>query len=160
MKPTRSILLGTLAYAGVTFPLAYSWHLVVFADLYRRLSFVTVPEPNVPLGFSTIVFQGVLLAAIYPRFRGSGGPLRTGLTFGLGVAAFIWSAATVAHVAKHDVGAPAVFIAMEAGYFLVNFVAYGLLMGVIHGGRGRSPEAEAPIADGPSGPRNPRGAEL
>lgn len=160
MKPTRSILLGTLAYAGVTFPLAYSWHLVVFADLYRRLSFVTVPEPNVALGFSTIVFQGVLLAAIYPRFRGSGGPLRTGLTFGLSVAAFIWSAATVAHVAKHDVGAPATFIAMEAAYFLVNFVPYGLLMGAIHRGPSHTREAEAPIADEPRGPRSPRAVEL
>jgi hypothetical protein len=34
----RSLALGTLAYAGVTFPLAYAWHLVVFADLYQRAS--------------------------------------------------------------------------------------------------------------------------
>jgi hypothetical protein len=132
---SRALLLGTLAYAGVTFPLAYTWHLVVFADLYQRVRFVTVPEPNVPLGFFTILFQGVLLAAVYPRFRGGGGALRNGLVFGLGVGAFIWSAATVAHVAKHDVVDPAAFIGMEAAYFLINFVAYGLLMGWIHRAR-------------------------
>ena len=133
MKPSRAIALGTLAYAGVTFPLAYWWHLVLFADLYRRLGFVTVAEPNVPLGFFTITFQGFLLAAVYPRFRSAAGPIVRGMTFALAVAAFIWSAATVAHVAKHDVGSPGTFIGMEAVYFLLNFLAYGVLMGWIHG---------------------------
>lgn len=138
MNGTRGILLGTLAYAGVTFPLAYTWHLMVFADLYQRLGFVTLAEPNVLLGFLTILFQGVLLAAIYPRFRSGAGPTLNGLIFGLAVAAFIWSAATVAHAAKHEVGSPSTFIGMEAAYFLVNFVAYGLLMGRIHRGPERA----------------------
>lgn len=132
MTRTRGVVLGTLAYAGVTFPLAYVWHLVVFADLYRQVRFVTVPEPNVALGFFTIVFQGILLAAVYRLFRHSDRPFRDGLTFGLAVAAFIWSAATVAHVAKHDVGSPGLFIGMEAAYFLLNFLLYGLLMGLIY----------------------------
>jgi len=81
-----------------------------------------------------------LLAAVYPRFRGSGGALRDGLLFGMAVGVFIWSAAAVAHVAKHDVGgAPGMFIGMEGLYFLLNFTAYGLLMGLIH--RGRAPVA-------------------
>jgi hypothetical protein len=131
MTRPRDLLLGTLAYAGVTFPLAFAWHLVIFADLYERVRFVTVPEPNVPLGFFTIVFQGILLAAAYPRFRGAGRPLLEGLRFGLFAGAFIWSAATVAHVAKHDVVEPGTFIGMEAAYFLINFVAYGILMGAV-----------------------------
>ena len=132
MTPTRRMALATLAYAGVTFPLAYTWHLVVFADLYEGLQFTTLPEPIVALGFVTILFQGVLLALAYPRFRGSGRPIRDGLSFGLLVGAFIWSAATVAHVAKHEVADPAVFIGMEGLYFLINFTAYGALMGWIH----------------------------
>jgi len=138
MNRTRGLLLGTLAYAAVTFPLAYAWHLVVFADLYRELRFVTVAEPNVPLGFFTIFFQGVLLALAYPRFCGAEGSPRCGLRFALGVGAFIWSAAAVAYVAKHDVGSPAMFLGMEGAYFLVNFLVYGLLMGRIHRRRGAS----------------------
>ena len=135
MNRTRGLLLGTLAYAGVTFPLAYVWHLVVFADLYERVRFVTVTEPNIPLGFFTILFQGIVLAAVFPRFRGSAGAVRNGLMFGLAMGAFIWSATTVAYVAKHDVVEPAVFVGMEAVYFLINFVGYGLLMGWIHRAR-------------------------
>jgi len=133
MRTSRSLLLGTLAYAGVTFPLAYSWHLVVFADLYAQLEFVTVPVPNVPLGFITIISQGILLALAYSWFRTGTGPLRRGLTFGLVMAAFIWSATAVAYVAKHDVGGrPGTFIGMEGAYFFINFVIYGALMGWIH----------------------------
>lgn len=132
MTRPRELLLGTLAYAGVTFPLAYTWHLVFFADLYERVRFTTVAEPHVALGFFTILFQGLLLAAVYPRFRGTGSPIRNGVLFGLAVGAFIWSAATVAHVAKHDVVDPATFIGMEAVYFVINFVAYGILIGLVH----------------------------
>jgi len=138
---TRSVLLGTLAYAAVTFPLAYTWHLVVFADLYAQLRFVTVPAPNVALGFLTIASQGVLLAVAYPWFRPEGGPVRRGLTFGLFVAGLLWSATAVAYVAKHEVGGrPGAFIGMEGAYFLLNFAMYGALMGLIHGrGRGHEP---------------------
>jgi hypothetical protein len=133
MRTSRSILLATLAYAGVTFPLAYAWHLVVFADLYEKLKFVTVPVPNVPLGFITIFSQGILLAFAYSWFTTGGGALRRGVTFGLVMAGFLWSATAVAHVAKHDVGGrPGAFIGMEGIYFLVNFVIYGALMGWIH----------------------------
>jgi hypothetical protein len=55
-----------------------------------------------------------------------------GVRFGLVVGAFIWSAATVAHAAKHDVVDPAVFIGMEALYFLINFLIYGVLIGLVH----------------------------
>jgi len=133
MKTTRALVLGTLAYAGVTFPLAYAWHLVVFADLYAQLEFVTVPVPNVPLGFVTIFSQGILLALAYGWFRTGGGAMRRGLTFGLVMAAFIWSATAVAYVAKHEVGGrPGAFIGMEGVYFLVNFAIYGVLMAWIH----------------------------
>jgi hypothetical protein len=137
MKSFRSIVLGTLAYAGVTFPLAYLWHLVVFADLYTRLRFVTVPVPNVPLGFLTILSQGVLLAFAYPHFNTAAGGLRRGLTFGLLMGAFLGSATAVAYVAKHDAGGrPGAFIGMEGAYFLINFVVYGVVMSRIHRGEG------------------------
>jgi len=133
MNGTREFVLSVLAYAGVTFPLAYAWHLVVFEKLYRRLRFVTVPEPNVPLGFFTILSQGLVLAAVYPRFGPVGSPVATGLVFGLAIGALFWTAATVAHVAKHDVGEPLRFVGMEGAYFALNFAAYGALMGWIHG---------------------------
>jgi len=125
----RSLLLGTIAYAGITFPLAYAWHLVLFADLYERMRFVTVADPNVALGFFTILLQGILLALVFPAFRTRGGPVRDGLVFGLFAGLFLWSAAAVAHVAKHEVMDPGLFIGMEAIYFLVDFLAYGYLMG-------------------------------
>ena len=69
VTPMKTVLLGALAYALVTFPLAYVWHLVAFADIYDRLNAFTRSEPIVPLGFLAIVLQGVLLSAAYPLLR-------------------------------------------------------------------------------------------
>lgn len=83
VTPMKTVLLGALAYALVTFPLAYVWHLVAFADIYDRLNAFTRSEPIVPLGFLAIVLQGVLLSAAYPLFPRTGSPARDGLRFGL-----------------------------------------------------------------------------
>lgn len=132
MTRLKPLLLGALAYALVTFPLAYWWHLVGFGDAYERLNYVTLAEPRVPVGFATIVFQGFLLSAVFPFFRGSGSPLVNGLRFSFVAGLFFWSGVVVAHLAKHDVGSAGTFLALETAYFALHFGLFGLALGLIH----------------------------
>jgi hypothetical protein len=128
----RQLLLGALAYAAITFPLAYWWHLVAFADLYQRLHFVTLAEPRVALGFVTIVSQGFLLSAAFQVYHRGPTTIGSGLQFTALLGTFFWSGVVIAHVAKHDVGSTGTFIAMETLYFLIQFGLYGAALGLIH----------------------------
>src|SRR6266581_7881233 len=89
---TRSFWLGVAAYLLPTFPIAYVWHLVLFAPAYEALR-VYRPDPVIAFGFASMVMQGVIFSLIYPRlFRERGrAVLRPGLTYGLALVALSWS---------------------------------------------------------------------
>lgn len=143
MMRLKPLLLGALAYVVVTFPLAYWWHLVGFGGVYESLNYVTLAEPRVPVGLATIVFQGLLLSAAFPLFRGARSPLAGGLRFSLLAGLFFWSGVVVAHLAKHDVGSAGTFLALETAYFALHFGAFGLALGLIHARLGAPAHARA-----------------
>lgn len=136
VTPMKTVLLGALAYALVTFPLAYVWHLVAFADIYDRLNAFTRSEPIVPLGFLAIVLQGVLLSAAYPLFSRTGSPARDGLRFGLAAGLLLWSSQVLAFAAKHEVTSLAGWFVIETAYFAVQFALVGVALGLVHDRRG------------------------
>ena len=59
-------LLGVLAYLGLTFPLGYVWHLVVFAEYYKKLE-IYREDVLVPFGLAAMVTQGVVWTVIYEK---------------------------------------------------------------------------------------------
>lgn len=83
----KPIILGTLAYTLVTFPLAVIWHVVIFKDQYQSFSYIE-GEPNFLLGLITILFQGLILSYLYPYvlFKGKGAV--RGLKYSLFLALF------------------------------------------------------------------------
>lgn len=132
MSRPKAFLLGAVAYAAIAFPLAYWWHLVAFADVYQQLRFVTLPEPIIPLGLAAIVLQGVILSATFQFYHPGRASIASGLRFAALVGSLFWSGVVLAHVAKHDVGSPPMFVAMETGYFLLHFGLFGLVLGWIN----------------------------
>ena len=64
----KQIILGTLAYTLVTFPLAVVWHVVLFEEMYRTFGYFD-GEPSFVLGFLTILIQGFMLSLLYPYFN-------------------------------------------------------------------------------------------
>lgn len=118
----------------VTFPLAYTWHLVVFERLYAGLGYFG-QEPIIALGFAAILLQGVLLASLYPRVVGDRPSVAAGVRFGLIAGAFLWTSQVLAHTAKHHVASIPLFLGIETAYFLVQFLLVGLAYGLFLGRR-------------------------
>src|SRR5260370_9100462 len=97
----RSFWLGVAAYLVPTFPIAYAWHLVVFAPAYEALG-IYRPDPIIPFGFASMMIQGIAFSWAYPRlFPGRGSAiLKPGLVYGLALAILSWSFTTLAVAAK------------------------------------------------------------
>lgn len=132
MTRSTRIAFGTLTYAAVTFPLAYLWHLVVFAEQYERLGAFTREEPIVALGFLVIVLQGVLLAIAFEAYTRGTASTRHALRFAFGAGTFLWSSQVVAFAAKSAVSSLGSWLLIESTYFAIQFALVGLAFGALH----------------------------
>src|SRR5713101_2989304 len=93
---------GVAAYLAPSFPIAYAWHLVLFAPAYEALG-IYRPDPIIPFGFASMVIQGIAFSLAYPRLfpRRGNAIWRSGLTYGIALAALSWSFTTLAVAAKN-----------------------------------------------------------
>lgn len=129
---TGKILLGTLGYAAVTFPLAYIWHLVAFKSTYESLGYFSREEPILVLGFASILIQGVLLSLIYPRLCSGTSVLGGATTLFLVMGGYHWSMHVVAEAAKHKIEPLPTWFALETLYLCIQFGLGGLLLSLIY----------------------------
>ncbi len=125
------IFIGTIAYAGVTFPLAVVWHVGLFRGLYDSFGYFS-GEPKFLVGLLTILIQGALLSALYPRVKLAGGGAVRGLKFAVIIGGFFWTSHVLAFVAKQATGEVALFIGMETAYLILQFGIFGLLVSRIY----------------------------
>lgn len=129
----KQIIMGTLAYTLVTFPIAVVWHVVIFKHQYQSFSYIE-GEPSFLLGLFTILLQRLILSYLYPYVKFNGeGPVR-GLKYSLFIGVFFWTSHVLAFVAKQDMTNTLLFIAMESVYLLLQFGIYGVLIGIIYAG--------------------------
>jgi hypothetical protein len=129
----RSFWLGVAAYLVPSFPIAYAWHLVVFAPAYESLG-IYRPDPIIPFGLASMLIQGVVFSWAYPRLvpnRGSG-ILRPGFMYGFGLAVLSWSFTTLAVAAKNIMGSVPTYIALETGFTLLQFLVVGPLIALAY----------------------------
>lgn len=115
------ILYGALVYLGVTFPLAYFWHLKVFKNLYEKWDYAG-KNPYIPLGFASMVVQGFVLSYLYFS-------LNIGvwtLMFGMGL--FLWSTHVIAAMAKSRALRNYGYFALETVYLALQFGIFGFLV--------------------------------
>ena len=123
-----------VAYLVVTFFFAIVWHLVLFKDLYRELAiFSRGDNPNMLLVFVSVIIQGAVMAYLYPLVSRGESPIWDGVKFGLLMGIFLASVAVLAEGAKQNVTSLSTFVVMEGLFFLIYFVLYGLVVGLIHG---------------------------
>jgi hypothetical protein len=128
-----SFWLGVAAYLVPTFPIAYVWHLVLFAPAYDALGIYRA-EPVIPLGFASMVIQGALFSFAYPRLfpaRGSA-IFRPGLAYGLGLAVLSWSFTTLAVAAKNIMSSVPTYMLLETGFTLLQFAVVGPLIALAY----------------------------
>jgi len=135
---TRKFILAAIAYIIVTFAVAASWHLVFFKDLYDQLAIFSRKEPLIPLGIVSIVTQALILAYLYPVIYKGGSPSKEGLKFGLLIGALMASVAVFAEAGKQNVSSLATWLVLETVYYLLQFGALGVIIGLIYGRSVRS----------------------
>jgi hypothetical protein len=129
----RNFWLGVAAYLVPTFPIAYAWHLVVFAPAYDALQ-VYRPDPVIPFGFASMVIQGVIFSWAYPRLfpqrdRAVAWP---GLTYGLALALLSWSFTTLAVAAKNTMTSVPTYMMLETAFTVLQFLIVGPLIALAY----------------------------
>jgi hypothetical protein len=129
----RGFWLGVAAYLLPSFPIAYAWHLVVFAPVYHELA-IYRDDPIIPFGLVSMVIQGVVFSWVYPRVFPDrrGAVFGPGLLYGLALAALSWSFTTLAVVAKHVMTSVPDYVLLETGFTLVQFLIVGPLIALAH----------------------------
>jgi len=125
---TRAFWLGFAAYVVPTFPIAYVWHLVVFAPAYHALAMYR-DDVIIRFGLLSMLIQGAAFSWIYPRAFADRGPwLRNGLRYGLALAAVSWSFTTMAVAAKNVTTSVPAYLLLETGFTVVQFAIVGPLI--------------------------------
>jgi hypothetical protein len=130
---TRSFWLGMAAYVVPTFPIAYAWHLVWLAPSYEALG-IYRPDPIIPFGLLSMLIQSAIFSFAYPRFfpARAGAVLRPGLIYGAGLAVLSWSFTTLAVAAKNIMGSVPIYLLLETGFTLLQFVVVGPLIALAY----------------------------
>lgn len=129
----KKIVLATLAYAVVTMTLGFTWHFNFFPEVYHQLGVYNREPPIIPLGFASMLIQGLVLAYLYPFFYRSGRPLVEGLKFGMLMGAFLFSVSTLAVGAKIQVSSMSTWLIIQTVFHTIQFVLAGTLIGLIYG---------------------------
>ena len=129
----RSFWLGVAAYLLPSFPIAYLWHLVVFAPAYHELA-IYRNDVIVPFGLGSMLIQGAAFSWVYPRVfpDRAGGVLQNGLLYGLGIGTLSWSFTTLAVAAKNIMTSVPTYLMLETGFTLVQFAVVGPLIALAH----------------------------
>jgi hypothetical protein len=123
----KQIALGTLAYILPTFPLGYFWHLTLFKSYYDALQ-IYRPDVIIPFGLASMAIQGVAWAFIYSRLFAGESVLRGAVKFAALAAPLTWSFAVLAVGAKHQMSSVAGFLALETGFFLLQYAVVSPLL--------------------------------
>lgn len=125
--------LGVAAYLLPTFPIAYVWHLVVFAPQYDALA-IYRPDPIIPFGLTSMVIQGIVFSWAYPRLLPARGRslLKPGLMYGAALAVLSWSFTTLAVAAKNVMTSIPDYVLLETGFTIVQFAIVGPLIALAY----------------------------
>lgn len=122
----------TLAYSIVTMLIAAPWHFVLFKDLYHSFGIYNRADPIVPLGFLSMLIQGAVFALLYPRYCNDKSTLRESVKFSLIMGVFLFSVSTIANAAKIEVNPMGTWLAIQAAFHLVQFLACGVAIGLVY----------------------------
>ena len=130
---TRKYILATVVYAAVTMIHGFTWHFNFFHDVYAQLGIYNREHPIIPLGFASMVLQGLILAYLYPRFYRGGAPAKEGIRFGLIMGLLLFSVSTLANAAKIQVSSMSTWLEIQAAFHLIQFVLAGAGIGLVYG---------------------------
>lgn len=130
---TPQFWIAAATYLVLTFIIAAGWHLALFKNVYARLGVFTRARPIISLGILSMVLQAAVVAYLYPFFYRGGDPLTEGAAFGLLLGVFMGSNAVLAEAGKNQVASLRTWIVLEGVYYVLQFTAVGLVIGLVYG---------------------------
>ena len=124
------ILLGTLAYIIVTFPLAVLWHMKIFRTKYMAWKYFGEDVKPI-LGLSSMIVQGIVLSYGYSVLALNHTSMLVGVSYALVMGLFLWSVHVLAAMGKSSAVRHFEFFWMETVYLAIQFAIYGVLISFI-----------------------------
>lgn len=112
--------------------LGYAWHLIIFKELYDSLGIYNRTEPIIPLGFASMIVQGLIIAYLFPFYAKDKYTVAAGLKFSLLMGLFLFSVSTMANAAKIHVADMQSWFLIQLAFTIVQFGIVGLTMGLIN----------------------------
>ena len=126
-----TVILGALAYIVPTFFMAYVWHLVVFKKWYENWGFADVP--NIPLGFLSIVVQGVVFSVLYAQASFNQSSFVDALPHMLLWGVVLWTVHVVGAMAKNSKERNFGYFGFETLYLFLQFVLFTtIISGIVY----------------------------
>jgi hypothetical protein len=129
----KSFWLAFASYLVPTFPLGYTWHLVLFKDVYAALD-IYRDQVIIPFGLASMIIQASIFSSLYPRVfnRDHGAWLRSTCTFGGLAALLAWSFAVLPVAAKYRMASVSTFMGLESAFTLVQFAVVAPLIALAY----------------------------
>src|SRR3970040_965913 len=122
MKTSISrFILGVLGYTIPTMILGMVWHFVFFKELYDSLGIYNLKNPIIPLGMTSMLIQGIIIAYIYPFYYGEKSTIIMGIKFSLIMGVFLFSVSTLANAAKIEVTSMSVWLFIQLAFHSIQF---------------------------------------
>jgi|SRR5579859_2433282 len=137
----REFSFTALAYIIPTMFLGYVWHLIIFKDLYDGLGIYNRAQPIIPLGFFSMIIQGVIMAYLYPYYARGKSTLGKAVVFSLVMGLFLFSVSTLANAAKIQVASMTRWLLIQIAFHLLQFLVAGILINLVN----RRKSASQPI---------------
>lgn len=133
MKQTvNKFILTSLAYIIPTMLLGYSWHLIFFKGLYDSLGIYNRAEPIIPLGFFSMIIQGIIIAYLYPSYKKNSNSKFSALKFSLIMGLFLFSVSTLANGAKIQITSMQNWLQIQIALHLLQFTIAGIFIGLVN----------------------------
>ncbi|MEZ4968964.1 MAG: hypothetical protein R2814_04750 [Flavobacteriaceae bacterium] len=129
---TTKFIFTALAYIVPTMFLGYVWHLIIFEDLYNSLGIYNRTEPNIQLGFFSMILQGLIVAYLYPFYAKGNSTMTKAIVFSLTLGLFLFSVSTLANAAKIEVTSMQKWLFIQTVFHLLQFIVAGLFIGLVN----------------------------
>jgi hypothetical protein len=124
--------LSVLAYVVPTMILGMVWHFIWFKELYDKLGIYNRENPIIPLGLTSMLLQGLIIAWLYPYYAGDQSSMGKSLKFSLVMGLFLFTVSTLANAAKIEITSMSDWIMVQFFFHLLQFSVTGFLMSLVY----------------------------
>lgn len=124
-------ILSVLAFIAVTFAVQATSHFVINKTHYESMGILR-SEIILSLGFITMAIQGLIMSLVLQQWQGGAVMLKHGLLVALAFGLFLGAYISLTEAGKYEVLSISAWIRTEALASSIQFLAFGLALGLIH----------------------------